>query len=86
LKEEGIFPDLDDEAIDKIVEPEDFRELVEKQIQAGLDEAQKRIFDALNSGVEPNVIKQYENTIGYLNGITDEQLNDETDKGETLRR
>lgn len=86
LKEEGIFPDLDDDTINKVVEPEDFRDLVEKQIQAGLEEAQKRVFDALNAGVAPNVIKQYENTLGYLNNITDEQLNDESERGETLRK
>jgi hypothetical protein len=60
LKEEGIFPDLDDSTIEKVVEAEDFRDLVERQIQAGLEEAQKRVFDALNNGVEPSVIKQYE--------------------------
>ena len=86
LKEEGIFPDLDDETINKVVEAEDFRDLIEQQIQAGLEEAQKRVFDALNAGVEPNVIKQYENTLGYLNSITEDQLNDESDKGEALRR
>lgn len=86
LKEEGIFPDLDDETINKVVEAEDFRDLIEQQIHAGLEEAQKRVFDALNAGVEPNVIKQYESTIGYLNSITEEQITDESDKGETLRR
>mgnify|MGYP006918044811 FL=1 len=29
LKEEGIFPDLDDESYSKIKEPEDFRDLIE---------------------------------------------------------
>ena len=86
LKEEGIFPDLDDKDIESVVEPEDFRDLVDKQIKAGIDEANRRVLDALKAGVEPNVIKQYENTLGYLNSITEEQLNDETEKGETLRR
>ena len=72
LKEEGIFPDLDDKEVDNVKAAEDFRDLVEKQIQAGLEEAQKRIYDALNAGVEPNVVKQYENTLGYLNSITEE--------------
>lgn len=86
LKEEGIFPDLDDETIDKVVEPEDFRDLIDAQIRAGIEESQRRVLDALNSGVEPNVIKQYENTLGYLNSITDEQITDESDKGEALRK
>ena len=86
LKEEGIFPDLDDAEIDNVKEAEDFRDLIEKQINAGLGEAQKRIYDALNTGVEPNVIRQYENTLGYLNSITEEQINDESEKGEQLRK
>ena len=86
LKEEGIFPDLEDKEIEGVVEPEDFRDLVQKQIQAELDETQKRILDALNNGVEPTTIRQYENTIGYLNKITDEMINDESEKGETLRK
>lgn len=86
LKEEGIFPDLDDADIDNVKEAEDFRDLVEKQINAGLEEAQKRIYDALNTGVEPTVIRQYESTLGYLNSITEEQINDESEKGEQLRK
>lgn len=86
LKEEGIFPDLDDAEIEDVKEAEDFRDLIEKQINAGLEEAQKRIYDALNTGVEPNVIRQYENTLGYLNSITEEQINDESENGEQLRK
>jgi hypothetical protein len=56
LKEEGIFPDLEDDIIEQITEPEDFKNLIDQQIHAGLHEAQKRIYDALNAGVEPNVI------------------------------
>jgi len=57
LKEEGIFPDLDDKDIDSVQEAEDFRDLIDRQIQAGLEETQKRVLDALNAGVEPNIIK-----------------------------
>ena len=41
--EEGIFPDLDEDIISKVETPEDFRELIDKQIKAGLDERQKRV-------------------------------------------
>lgn len=86
LTEEGIFPDLDEETISEVKTPEDFRDLVEKQIQAGLDERQKRIDDALNAGVEPTEVKKYEGAISYLDGLTDEDLTDESEKGETLRK
>ena len=49
--EEGIFPDLDDDAIEKVNSPEDFRELIEQRIKSELDERQKRIDEALNYGV-----------------------------------
>lgn len=86
LKEEGIFPDLDDEVLSKVKEPEDFRDLVEQQIKAGLEERQKRIDDALNYGIEPTEIKRYENTLNFLDSIKEENISDEGDKGEKLRK
>lgn len=86
LKEEGIFPDLDDEGLSKVKEPEDFRDLIEQQIKAGLDERQKRIDEALNAGIEPTEIKKYENTIDFLDSIQEENISDEGDEGEKLRK
>ena len=86
LKEEGIFPDLDDETLSGIKDSQNFRDLVENQIKAGLDERQKRIDEALNVGVEPTEIRKYENTINFLDSIKDENLTDEGDKGEKLRK
>lgn len=86
LKEEGIFPDLDDESLANIKEPEDFRDLIEQQIQAGLTERQKKIDEALNVGVEPTEIKRYENTLNLLNSINEDSISDESDKGEKLRK
>lgn len=86
LKVDGVLPELADEDADKIQDPEDFAELIEKHIQSKFDERQKRIDDALNSGVEANVVKEYENTLQYLNSITEEQLNAEDEEGEDIRR
>lgn len=86
LKEDGILSDLDDELLDKAETPEDFANLIESQIQSRLDEKQKRIDEALGVGVEPTAIQQYERTIDYLDGITDDIISDESDKGETLRK
>ena len=86
LREEGIFPDLNDEGLSKIKEPEDFRDLIEQQIKAGLDERQKRVDEALNAGVEPTEIRKYENTISFLDSIKEENISDESDKGEKLRK
>jgi hypothetical protein len=86
LKEEGIFPDLDDEGLSKVKDPEDFRDLIDQQIKAGLDERQKRIDEALNAGVESTEIRKYENTINFLGSIKEENISDEGDKGEKLRK
>lgn len=86
LKEEGIFPALDDEGLSKVKDPEDFRDLIDQQIKAGLDERQRRIDEALNAGVEPTEIRKYENTINFLDSIKEENISDEGDKGEKLRK
>ena len=86
LKEDGTLPDLDDDILDKVQTAEDFAEAIETQVRAKLDEKQKRIDEALGVGVEPNAIQQYERTIDYLDGITNELISDESEKGETLRK
>lgn len=86
LKEEGIFPDLDDETISNTSTAEDFRELIDNQIKAGIDERNRRIDEALNAGIEPSEIKKYESTINYLDSISDDAISDESDKGELLRK
>lgn len=86
LKEEGIFPDLDDDEISNTATAEDFRDLIDNQIKAGIDERNKRIDEALNVGVEPTEIRKYENTISYLNSINDEAIADESERGEVLRK
>lgn len=86
LKEEGIFPDLDDKIADKTLTAEDFRDLIDNQIKAGIDERQRRIDEALSVGVEPTEIKKYENTIQYLNSIGEDAISDESERGETLRK
>ena len=57
LVEEGVFPDLDEDRIQKVQSSEDFRNLIEERIQAELDERQKRIDAALSAGVDTNIIK-----------------------------
>lgn len=84
--EEGIFPDLDEDTISKVETPEDLRELIDKQIKAGLDERQKRVDEALSAGVEPDTIRQYEGALNYLDSLTDDTITAETDEGEKLRK
>ena len=84
--EEGIFPDLDEETISKVETPEDFRDLIEQQIKANLDERQKRIDEALGVGVEPEAIRQYEGALNYLDSLKEDSITAETEEGEKLRK
>lgn len=86
LKDEGIFPDLDNETLESIKSPEDFAEAVEKTVQARLDERQRRIDAALQVNIEPDEIRRYENTLSNLDAIKEEHITDETEKGERLRK
>lgn len=86
LKNDGIFPDFEDDELDGISSPEDFAELFEKAISSRLDERQKRIDEALGAGVAPDTVRMYEQTLQYLGSINDEVLSAETDEGNNLRR
>lgn len=84
--EEGIFPDLDEDTIKGIKTAQDFRDAIDEQIRAGLDEQQRRVAEALDNNVEPNKIRQYEGLIAYLNTLDEDTLGAEGEEGETLRR
>ena len=84
--DEGIFPDLEDEEVEKIDSAESLRAAIDKQIQAGLDEKQKRIEKALNYGVENSEIKKYEQTLNYLDSLQEANITAEDTQGENLRK
>lgn len=86
FKEDSIFPDLGDSDIENIKNAEDFADIIEKQIQAKFDERQRRIDKALNLGIEDAEIKKYEDSINYLDSISDEAISSENDQGEDLRK
>lgn len=84
--EDGVFQDLNDEVLSKVNDAESFMDLMEKQIQSKLDEKQRRIDEALNAGIEPTQVQRFENNMKILNGITDEAISEEGEKGENLRK
>ena len=86
LAVDGIFPNLDEEAIGKVTDAETLSDAIEAEVNARLDEKQQRISRALENGVEPNQIRQYEGTLDFLNKVTDAQLTDESETGEQLRQ
>lgn len=86
LKEEGIFQTLEDNEVEEISSAEDFAEAVNKQIHSMLDDRQKRIDEALNSGVSISDIQRYEKALEFFNSLQENDIIDESDKGEKLRK
>ena len=86
LKKDGIFPDFEDSELAAVKTPEDFAELVDKAINARMESETKRVRDMLDDGVPADSIKGYEQTLNYLNGITDEMLKAEGEEGDNLRK
>lgn len=84
--EDGVFQNLDEEALSKVNDAESFLDLVEQQVQSKLDEKQKRIDQALNAGIEPTQIQRFENNMKILNSITEDSISEEGEKGENLRK
>lgn len=86
LKEDGIFQNLDNDKAKEIKDAESFAQAMRDEVTAQLDERQKRIDEALNAGIEPSEIQKYEKTLNYLDSIKDENISDESEQGEQLRR
>ena len=86
LQEDGILSNLDQENIDKITDVESFKEAVKDWITSNLDETQKRINDALDNGMDKDVVRQFENNLRVLDSITPESIKEEGDHGENLRK
>ena len=84
LKEDGILTNLDENI--KVENAEDFADVFEKFIQSKLDERQQRIDSALNYGIEPSEVNNFEKTIAYLDSITEDALSSEDSSGEELRK
>lgn len=85
MAEDGIFPNLDEETLGKVTDAESLSDAIEAEVNARLDEKQQRIAKALENGVEPNSIRQYEGVLQRLSSITDAVLSKESDEGEKLR-
>jgi len=83
---EDLFPDLEEDAINKVQSAQDFADLMEAQMQAQFDERQRRIDEALNAQVEVTDIQRYENYIQQLESISEDDINDESERGENLRK
>ena len=85
FKEDGILSNLTEEELKKIKTGEDFSTAIENEVKYRLGEKNKRVSEALELGVAPTKIKQSEDVINYLESLTTEILEDETEKGVNIR-
>lgn len=84
--EDGIFPDLDEEFLKTIKDAEGFKEALNKQMKAMLDERQRMISEALEYGVEPDDVRKYQNVLEYIDNISEDAIKEEEEAGIALRK
>ena len=90
LKDEGVFPDLSDEVINSIKDAADLKKMFDDEVSRSLNERQKRIENALNSGANNEELQQYQvalNLNDYLSQRdTQNLLIKEGNDGDEFRR
>lgn len=84
--EDGIFPDLDEEFLKTVKDAEGFKEALNKQMKAMLDERQRMISEALEYGVEPDDVRKYQNVLEYIDNISEDAIKEEGEAGIALRK
>lgn len=90
LKDEGVFPDLPDDAVVNIKDATSFKKLFDDEIARALDERQKRIENALNSGAPTKEVQEYNQALSIAQFLdskeTADTLSREDEEGEKLRK
>lgn len=90
FKEDGILPTLEPDVVKNIKTPEDLslaiKEHIQKAIEENLGEEQLRVKQALESGVDPGVVQQFEHAISTFEDIPEEQMIAESPEGENIRK
>ena len=90
LRDEGVFPDLSDDTLKDIKDAKDFKKVFDDEISKSLDERQKRIESALNSGATSEEMQGYQQAINYSQFLERKETYDalirEGADGEKLRK
>lgn len=86
LKDDGVLPDIDDNKIKLAKTAVDFAAIIQDQVNARFTAEELRIKNALEAGLAPPVIQQYENAISYLNTLQSDTLSVESDEALALRK
>ena len=90
LRDEGVFPDLSDETLDKITDAATLRQMFVDENSKLLDERQRRIEEALNGGATSEEVQVYQQALNIAQFLdrkdTYETLIAEGEDGEKLRK
>lgn len=90
LRDEGVFPDLDEDSLSEIKDASDFRKLFEDQVSSSLNERARRLEQALGGGATTDEMREYDNTMNIAGQLFSDQMaksvEEESDQGENLRR
>lgn len=83
---DGIFPDLDYDAVKNVKTAEDFVKVTSDYIKSQLTEQQRRVSEALELDADTAAIRQFEGNLNFLNSINDDIIRAEDERGEDLRK
>lgn len=86
LMDVGVLQTHDKERLEAIQTTEELADIFEEEVQNRLDEHSRRIDEALKYRMEIPAIQRFENTIKFLDSITEEKIEEENDEAENIRR
>ena len=90
LRDEGVFPDLSDDTLKDIKDAKGLKKMFDDEISKSLDERQKRIESALNSGATSEEMQGYQQAMNYSQFLEKKETYDallkEGADGEKLRK
>lgn len=85
LQEDGILPDVSDEEIDQVLDPESMSAAIKRQLSTQLSLQTKRVTEALNYDADIDQVREYETTLQVLDGIDANTLANTDDETIKLR-
>lgn len=85
LQEDGILPDVTDEEIDQVLDPESMSAAIKKQLNTQLSLQTRRVTEALNYDADIDQVREYETTLQVLDGIDVNALSNTDDETVKLR-
>ena len=90
VRDEGVFPDLSDDAISAVKDAATLKKLFDDQISNMFTEEQRRLKNAMESGATTDEMQQYQNALNLSqfleNRDTVSTLTKEGEEGENLRK